>query len=310
MKYGLLVAGAVAVAAFAGQASAQVITDSTGQYSVGLGADGELYDAGSGTGFARVIDGFDPLRPGTPRDSWSVASGLGVAYADQSYFGSAGLSTGVVAGANSASALSNTIAGFDVAQAYSFAAGGNVLRIDTVVTNVSGATLHGLFARNVDWDIDPTGLNENTVGAFGANASVLDSSYFGFENPAADVPYTLSCLAGCNFTGDLGAGIKLDLGFFANGATARFTYFYGLNTIGGSLDTLVAQGQAAGANYIIGTQSSEAGDYPFLGTNSAILGVSDVIKTGGVPEPATWAMMLMGFFGLGSMVRRRRALIV
>jgi hypothetical protein len=26
----------------------------------------------------------------------------------------------------------------------------------------------------------------------------------------------------------------------------------------------------------------------------------------GVPEPATWAMMLMGFFGLGSVVRRRR----
>jgi uncharacterized protein DUF4114/PEP-CTERM motif-containing protein len=28
---------------------------------------------------------------------------------------------------------------------------------------------------------------------------------------------------------------------------------------------------------------------------------------GGVPEPATWAMMLVGFGGLGAMVRRRRA---
>jgi hypothetical protein len=27
----------------------------------------------------------------------------------------------------------------------------------------------------------------------------------------------------------------------------------------------------------------------------------------GVPEPATWAMMLVGFFGLGAMVRARRA---
>lgn len=27
---------------------------------------------------------------------------------------------------------------------------------------------------------------------------------------------------------------------------------------------------------------------------------------GPVPEPATWAMMIMGFFGLGSMMRRRR----
>ena len=309
MKFGLFLAGAVAVAAFASQASAQVISDSTGQYSVGIGASGELYDSASGTGFARVIDGFDPLNPGTPRDSWSVASGLGVAYADQSLFGSAGINaSSVVTGANTASALAGTVAGFDVSQAYSFAAGGNVLRIDTVVTNVSGVTLHGLFARDVDWDIDPTAFSENTVGAFGVNASVLDSSYLGFEDPAANVPYLYSCLMGCNSTGDLGAGIKLDLGFFASGATARFSYFYGISTLAGSLDTLVAQGQAAGATYIIGTQSSEAGDYPFLGANSAILGVSDVIKTGGVPEPATWAMMLIGFFGLGSMARRRRVL--
>ena len=115
MKFGLFLAGAVAAAAFAGQASAQVISDSTGQYSVGIGSNGELYDYASGVGFQRVIDGYDPLQPGTPRDSWSVASNLGAAYADQSDFGSAGLTTGVVAGANSATALSSTLAGFDVA---------------------------------------------------------------------------------------------------------------------------------------------------------------------------------------------------
>ena len=311
MKFGLFLASAVAVAAFASQASAQVISDSSGQYSVGIGANGELYDVASGTGFVRVIDGYDPLQPGTPRDSWSIASGLGVAYADQSYFGSAGINaSSVVTGANTASALAGTVAGCDVSQAYSFAPGGNVLRIDTVVTNVSGVTLRGMFARDVDWDIDPTAVNENTLGAFGVNASVFDSSFLGFEDPSLglDVPYFLSCKAGCNFTGDAGAGIKLDLGYFANGAAARFSYFYGISTVGGSLDALVAQGQAAGATYIIGTQSSEAGDYPFLGANAAILGVSDVVKTGGVPEPATWAMMLLGFFGLGSMVRRRRVL--
>ena len=82
MKFGLFLASAVAVAAFASQASAQVISDSSGQYSVGIGAIGELYDVASGTGFVRVIDGYDPLQPGTPRDSWSIASGLGVAYAE------------------------------------------------------------------------------------------------------------------------------------------------------------------------------------------------------------------------------------
>ena len=35
--------------------------------------------------------------------------------------------------------------------------------------------------------------------------------------------------------------------------------------------------------------------------------VSNVSLTGGVPEPATWAMMILGIGGIGAMARRRRA---
>jgi hypothetical protein len=31
---------------------------------------------------------------------------------------------------------------------------------------------------------------------------------------------------------------------------------------------------------------------------------------GGVPEPATWALMIVGFGGAGAMLRRRRAALV
>jgi len=37
--------------------------------------------------------------------------------------------------------------------------------------------------------------------------------------------------------------------------------------------------------------------------------INNVIVTGGVPEPATWAMMLMGFGGLGAVLRRRKAVL-
>lgn len=45
-------------------------------------------------------------------------------------------------------------------------------------------------------------------------------------------------------------------------------------------------------------------DEVFVFTNTSINGV----PTGGVPEPATWGLMLMGFGGLGAVLRRRRAL--
>ena len=48
-----------------------------------------------------------------------------------------------------------------------------------------------------------------------------------------------------------------------------------------------------------GESSSGFVDYVTINSSSFL---------GGVPEPATWAMMLMGFGGLGAMIRRRRAL--
>src|SRR3954449_9130998 len=64
-----------------------VIDSTSGAFSVGVGPDGELYDNTTGTGFRRNADGFDPLAPGTPRDSWGIsANGVG-AWADYQDFG-------------------------------------------------------------------------------------------------------------------------------------------------------------------------------------------------------------------------------
>jgi hypothetical protein len=52
---------------------------------------------------------------------------------------------------------------------------------------------------------------------------------------------------------------------------------------------------------------SVPGNYGKKDQYAADLIVTNVSLTGGVPEPATWGMMLLGFFGLGAMVRRRSA---
>ncbi len=51
----------------------------------------------------------------------------------------------------------------------------------------------------------------------------------------------------------------------------------------------------------LNTGSSATIKYAYVvGDNIDVVG-------GGVPEPATWGMMILGFMGVGSMVRRRRA---
>jgi len=109
-------------------------------------------------------------------------------------------------------------------------------------------------------------------------------------------------------------------GAFVTGSavvTARF-YAYDPDT---GLQDLVATLQTSGANYV----GSGASPDQYLGyTNpepAAVLTLADYSSTEpftlddvtlglvdgpiGIPEPSTWAMLLMGFFGLGAALRRR-----
>ena len=50
----------------------------------------------------------------------------------------------------------------------------------------------------------------------------------------------------------------------------------------------------------------------FIGTGTSgnlVTGLDDLLITSAVPEPATWAMMLLGFGGIGFMLRNRRKLV-
>ena len=68
------------------------------------------------------------------------------------------------------------------------------------------------------------------------------------------------------------------------------------------------------ANYSINFVAGQSGTVAFKlggGSGNNVGPVADNLNlssTGAVPEPATWAMMIIGFGAAGSMIRRRRAL--
>jgi hypothetical protein len=282
MKFQRFLAGvaAASLAAVAVPASAAVIT--SGGYSAGIGENGTVYD---GVGFQRP-DGYDIIGQGQPYDAW----GINTAYAT-SDSGANIASSMITAGVDSAVVTTDTGIGFTVEQTYSFV--GNILKIDTVVTNDTLDALSAIFQRNFDFDLGFA--DEMIFGPHGSANGVVDSTYFSLDSPDPATPYGFSCKFGCKETGDLGGGIKINLGTLGASASRTFTYYYGLNREGTSVDDLIGDAQAAGAKYLIAGKSGD-------GANSVIIGVS-----GAVPEPATWAMMLLGFFSLGAIVRRRRA---
>ncbi|MDB5424824.1 MAG: hypothetical protein JWQ29_2240 [Phenylobacterium sp.] len=300
MKFRTLLLGA-AVAALASttlvsQAGAVVIADASGNFSVGVDATGALYDSPSTIGFRRNGDGYDPIKPGDPRDSWGVsANGVG-SYADPQYAGST-LASSSVAGAANTAVVTSTAGSLSIVQNYAFV-GQNILTIDTLITNLSGLDAAVLFQRDVDWDFPDFGSSNITFGPLGSSPYVIDASFYGFEDADPTVAYISSCGGGCNEgPDDLGAGIKIDLGTLGAGETRRFTYYYGISRTGQSVDSLTGQTLDAGAQYVMAGMSQGEG------AQSATIGFSFA----NVPEPTTWAMMLTGFFGLGTTLRRRRA---
>ena len=295
----------------AGPASAEVtFSDITGQYWVGIGPDGEIFDGTSSVGLLNPA-GEDYIREGTPRDTWGVAGSTGSAFADSQYYGTSNiLNTSVVVGAHSATYTSTLANDLSVTQFYTFYAP-NILSIQETITNIGISDVTGIvFRRNVDFDIPLTTFAENTVGVFGSNASVIGNSYDGFQNPDAAVELGFQCGTLCNEIGDLGAGIDLSIGTLAPGGSATFAYYYGMNQPGQNLVQLFGQAQGLGLSYMIGVQSTENGAFPALGARSAFLGVSNLnVVAGPVPEPATWAMMIVGFGVVGASLRRRKPVV-
>ena len=96
-----------------------------------------------------------------------------------------------------------------------------------------------------------------------------------------------------------------------SGGLADASYAPGLDQIFWIGDGLTGTGTGSVQQFLVPTGATRL----YLGTvdgegwaNNTGVGLVTVsgLTTGGVPEPATWAMMMLGVFGLGAMLRARR----
>jgi len=126
--------------------------------------------------------------------------------------------------------------------------------------------------------------------AFDNGVSVTAAGQAAGLHLGAAIDFTGSSFAHSNVT--LGAGMVSLVEGTGGIVLASGTYGAGRLTVGGQTTT----------NFH--SPNPEASQ---LRINTLQYAATVPVTGGGVPEPATWAIMLVGFFGAGSMVRRRRA---
>ena len=175
-------------------------------------------------------------------------------------------------------------------------------------TNTNANTNNGSTVAIIPGSCDSLTDGDNLGCMFSGNIDTStsgNSSYLlaqGAYNAAFDPDIMLSPLATFDSTGTSG-GISLTLNAAMNGGT--FTLAPGVD--------LLYYAVKSGNNFFLyqftGTTSFST-DGLQMGNNTEPPTLSHIIffgdVTGGVPEPATWAMLLLGLGMVGSSMRRRR----
>jgi hypothetical protein len=145
----------------------------------------------------------------------------------------------------------------------------------------------------------------------GISTGGVTSVNWGFilADGAAGLPGTIVS-AGSSTVTSYGAGSNGSIeGFFGVGpqALGPGTYYFALQGVSASFTEYLAEGMGAGgaANTGDGGASWAAGYY-CQGGGQCMPSVAVSLFSGGVPEPATWALMLTGFGTMGAAMRLRR----
>lgn len=282
-------------------AGGSLISSPANGYLAGIGSHGNLF--ANGIGFERVSDGYDPIKPYTPREGWGVSAGTTAGVDDPSFDGVNHLvpngSSFDAHSGHTSSILNDGVNNLlKIDQAFSFA-DENVLKIEGTVKNISGAAQDVLFTRNVDWDILPDFDNKQST-ASAKSGFVSDISTSGFENanPLAAFLNSTGGLPTITGFSDNGGALKLDLGHLLNGQSHNFVFLYALSRPG--------QTETELRNQLLAMHSLDA-LVSGVGTNglySMAIGVYDAGVA--APEPQSWVLAGFGAAIVGLTVRRKR----
>ncbi|TAJ68649.1 MAG: PEP-CTERM sorting domain-containing protein [Phenylobacterium sp.] len=150
-------------------------------------------------------------------------------------------------------------------------------------------------AKAVDGTYDPPGSSFFQAGFLNLHADTGVDTVVQFVAPTAG----LYSFAGSYQAHDI-SPTGVDIAGYV-GTTQQFadTFIGGSRSFG--FDADLAAGQRV--SFTLGA----AGNYTYDSTGFALTVIG--ADVGGVPEPATWAMMILGFFGMGAALRQRRGLV-
>jgi hypothetical protein len=161
--------------------------------------------------------------------------------------------------------------------------------LSTTLTAVGTPAAH-LFGKAAGGDENGVGMTNDTTGdgeiQFGkgfvqVDATSLSAVQLAFNSTTDGEQWSVF---GSNTSGVLGSLITSGMAETMTAVLPTFSFY--------DVESTTAPGGTSGNNIVLASMTASAG-----GTT----------RGGGVPEPATWTMMLIGFGGLGAVLRRRRA---
>jgi hypothetical protein len=175
----------------------------------------------------------------------------------------------------------------------------------------AGLTMIADFDGFLDPNFSVSGANIFPGGVGGAAAPPGDATKYNSTQPGS--PFTLTALNGRSLTAfsfymgspDDGANFYNQLDFNVKGGPTLTRT--GTNIWGGNAVFSGNQSQGFFITYTFDTASVTSLKFSQVGSPAFEF---DNISGTVVPEPGTWALMILGFGGAGAMLRRRRAALV